>query len=104
MQIFGILASIMFISLLQNIKLISRFLLFINKYSLQIYLLHTIFTAGIRIILLRLSIHNWVLHVIIGTVCGIVFSVLTAIIASKVKFFNFFFFPTKYLKLRKDEN
>lgn len=95
MFLLGIYASILFISILQNCKVISRFLDFINKYSFQIYLLHTIFTAGSRIILLRLNITEWWIHVPIGTVCGIVFSVFAAIIAKKVGFLNFFFFPTK---------
>ena len=89
---------ILFISMLQNCKLIARFLSFMNKYSFQIYLLHTIFTAGIRIVLVRLSITQWWIHVPVGTICGIAFSVLAAIIAKKVKFLNFFFFPTKAFK------
>ena len=88
MTLFGIYASIMFISLLQNLSVVSKFLLFMNKYSLQIYLLHTIFTAGIRIILMRLSITSWVIHIIVGTLCGIVFSVLAAVIAKKTKILN----------------
>ena len=95
MILFGIYASILFISMLQSCKLIAKFLDFVNKYSFQIYLLHTIFTAGIRIILLRMNITQWWIHVPVGTVCGIVFSVLAAIIAKKVRFLNFFFFPTK---------
>lgn len=104
MILFGIYSSILFISLIQNVKFISRFLLFINKYSLQIYLLHTIFTAGIRIILIRFSITNWVLHVIIGTVCGIFFSVLVSVITKKIRFLNFFFFPTKTIKELKEKS
>ena len=95
MILFGIYSSIMFISIIQNLKLISHFLDFLSKYSFQIYLLHTIFTAGIRIILLRMNIAQWWIHVILGTVCGLVFSVLAALIAKKVKFLNFFFFPAK---------
>ncbi|MBR5614381.1 MAG: acyltransferase [Clostridia bacterium] len=95
MILFGIYSSIMFISIIQDLKLISHFLDFVNKYSFQIYLLHTIFTAGIRIILLRMNIAQWWIHVILGTVCGLVFSVLAAVIAKKVNFLNFFFFPTK---------
>ena len=95
MILFGIYASILFISMLQSCKLIAKFLDFVNKYSFQIYLLHTIFTAGIRIVLLRMNITQWWIHVPVGTVCGIVFSVLAAIIAKKVRFLNFFFFPTK---------
>jgi hypothetical protein len=101
MVLIGIYASIMLISMLQNFKWVGAFLGFMNKYSLQIYLLHTIFTAGIRIILMRMSITGWWLHIVAGTVGGIVFSVLVAKIAKRVKFFNFFFFPAKVYKLKK---
>ena len=40
-------------------------------------------------------------HVIVGTVCGLVFPVLAADIAKKVRFFNFFFFPAKAYPLKK---
>lgn len=103
MQLFGIYASIMFISLLQDYKPIACFLKFMNKYSFQTYLLHTIFTAGIRIILLRINITQWWIHVLLGTVYGIVFSVLAAKIAKKLKFLNFFFFPAVALE-QKGEN
>lgn len=101
MILFGIYSSIMLISVLQSCKPVARFLDFVNKYSFQIYLLHTIFTAGIRIILLRINVVNWWSHVLLGTVCGLVFSVLAAVIAGKVKFLNFFFFPAKVYPLKK---
>ena len=104
MILFGIYSSIMFISILQNCKAIAHFLDFVNKYSFQIYLLHTIFTAGIRIILLRSNISQWWIHVLLGTACGLVFSVLAAKIAKKVKCLNFFFFPSKAYMLKKEEN
>ncbi len=106
MLLFGIYSSIMLISLLQNIKPVHRFLLFTNKYSLQIYLLHTIFTAGIRIVLVNLGVFQWWIHVVLGTTCGIVFSVLAAVIAKKTKVLDFFFFPVKtynYLKSAKEK-
>ena len=102
MILFGICSSIVFVSMLQSLKPVSRFLDFINKYSFQIYLLHTIFTAGIRIILLRMNITQWWSHVILGTVCGLVFSVLAAKIAKKSKFLNFFFFPAKVCTLKTE--
>lgn len=101
MLLFGIYASVLLISMIQACKPIARFLDFMNRYSFQIYLLHTIFTAGSRIILLRLHITQWWIHVPVGTVFGIVFSVLAAIIAKKVRFLNFFFFPTKVLHSKK---
>ncbi len=102
MILFGIYSSIMFISMLQCCKSVSRFLDFVNKYSFQIYLLHTIFTAGIRIILLRMNIAQWWIHVLLGTICGLLFSVLAAVIAKKVKFLDFFFFPAKAYTLKKE--
>jgi peptidoglycan/LPS O-acetylase OafA/YrhL len=101
MILFGIYSSIMFISILQNCKAMARFLDFVNKYSFQIYLLHTIFTAGTRIILLRLNITQWWIHILLGTVLGLAFSVLAAVIAKKVKCLNFFFFPSKAYILKK---
>lgn len=95
MLLFGIYASILFISLVHQCKPVGRFLDFMNRYSFQTYLLHTIFTAGIRIVLLRIGVGQWWIHVLLGTAFGIACSVLAAQIARKVKFLNFFFFPTK---------
>ncbi len=103
MILFGIYSSIMFVYVIQSFKLIARFLNYVNKYSFQIYLLHTIFTAGIRIILLRMNIAQWWIHILMGTACGLAFSVLVAVIAKKVKFLNFFFFPAKIIGY-KDKN
>ena len=102
MILFGIYSSIMFISILQSCKAMARFLDFVNKYSFQIYLLHTIFTAGTRIILLRLNITQWWIHILLGTAIGLAFSVLAAVIAKKVKCLNFFFFPAKAYALKKE--
>ena len=101
MIVLGIGSSIALISILQKYTLIRRFLDFMNKYSFQIYLLHTIFTAGLRIVLMRMHITSWWIHILIGTVGGIVFSVLAAEIARRIPFLNFFFFPTKYLYTKK---
>lgn len=98
MLLLGIWSSILLISLLQDVKPISRFLTFVNRYSFQIYLLHTIFTAGTRILLLRLGIAQWYLHVLLGTVLGLACSVVAAELANRIPFLNFFFFPTKKRK------
>ena len=101
MLLFGICASISLISVLQNCTPVARFLDFMNRYSFQTYLLHTIFTAGIRIILLRLGVGQWWIHVLLGTAFGITCSVLAAKIAKKATVLNWFFFPTKLHKQGK---
>lgn len=100
MILLGIYASVMLISQLQNSKVISAFLTFMNKYSFQIYLLHTIFTAGTRIVLLHFNIMSWWIHVLLGSVLGIVCSVVVAEIAKRVWFLDFFFFPTKSRRMK----
>ena len=104
MLIFGIYASIMLISLLQNIKKCAVFLDFMNKYSFQTYLLHTIFTAGIRVILLKIGITQWYIHVLAGVEAGIIFPVMAAMLAQKTKVLNIFFFPEKTYKILKQKN
>ena len=94
----GICSSIAFISIVTKIGIVAKFLDFINKYSFQIYLLHTIFTAGIRIVLMRLNINQWYIHLVAGCICGLVCSVIAAIIAEKIKVLNICFFPSKVLK------
>ena len=103
MILFGIYASVSFISMFQSIKPVSQFLDFVNKYSFQIYLLHTIFTAGIRIVMVRVNITQWWIHIVGGTIFGLVCSVLVAEIAKKTKFLNFFFFPTQTYKCIKEK-
>ncbi len=98
MILFGIYASIMFMSLIGDYKPISSFLMFVNRYSFQIYLLHTIFTAGIRIILLKINITQWWIHILLGTLGGLAFSVLASFVANRIKFLNFVFFPIKTIK------
>ena len=80
-----------------------RLLDFVNRYSFQIYLLHTIFTAGVRIVLLRIGVELWWLHVLLGTVFGLACPVAAAVIAKKVSFLNFFFFPSKAYPLHKSK-
>ena len=98
MMLMGIYSSILFISLLENIKPVAAFWDFMNKYSFQTYLLHTIFTAGIRIVLLRMGIAQWWLHILAGCIGGIVFSTLAAVISNKLKLTDILFFPTKTYK------
>ena len=41
---------------------------FLSKYTFPIYLMHTIFSAGIRIVLLKLNFNNFYIHFILGLV------------------------------------
>ena len=69
-----------------------------KKYTFQIFLMHTIFAAGARIIMYRFNIMNFWIHLIIGLIVSIYIPVLVSIISNKIKFTNFFFYPIKTIE------
>lgn len=102
-EIFAVLGIYLCLKIFLNIKK-SRFLDTIKKYTFQIYLLHTILGAGIRILLLKIGIQNYILHIVLGFIASIYIPVLISIICEKTKYLNFFFFPIKTIKQIKRSN
>ena len=94
---FGISGTYMVMNLFENLDNIDLFKSF-KKYIFQIFLLHTIFAAGIRIVLLKLGIENYIIHIIFGMIFSIYLPVLVSIICEKMIYPNFFFYPLKTLE------
>jgi len=86
------------IGLTKNKATITGPMKYIAKYMLQIYLLHTICAAGIRIILLKIGITHIVPHFVFGIVFSFIIPMACAMVAERIKFLNIFFFPTKSVK------
>ncbi|WP_026497692.1 acyltransferase family protein [Butyrivibrio sp. WCD2001] len=97
-QVLGIAASISIISIFMCNNNIKSFLLFIAKYSFPIYLLHTIFTAGFRVVLKKCGITMYSVHLIIGLLAGIICPIIIAKITNTNAFLDFFFYPSKSIK------
>lgn len=72
---------------------------FLSKYTFPIFLLHTIFAAPVRIILIKIGIVNTFIHVMVGGIVSFVVPVIFAKIAEQFKGVNFFMYPTKYMKI-----
>lgn len=73
---------------------------FIKKYKdyyLPIFLLHTIYASAFRIILLKCSIYNLGVHIIIGLVASVLLPIITYNISKKNWFLLFIFEPYKGL-------
>lgn len=104
LSVLGIIASIVSISLINNNEIVDRLLLELNKYSFPIYLLYTIFTAGIRITLLKLGIDNYWIHVLLGTTGGIGNPIIGMNVIKNYDFLLFIFYPVKVLKDIKYSN
>jgi hypothetical protein len=65
------------------------------RYMMQIYLLHTLFAAGVRIMLMKLGVMNAPLHVTLGFAASFVGPVICAWIAERTKVLNIVFFPSR---------
>lgn len=93
--VLGIFASVCFIDIISNLSPVQRTLDFICKYSFQIYLLHTFFTAAARIALYRFGITSYILNVAVGLAVGLIFPVIIGKAASRTPYLNWLFFPTR---------
>lgn len=68
------------------------------KYTMPIFLMHTLFAAPLRSVLMKVGIENAVIHVVLGL--GISFSgpIMAAWIMKKTKWLEFFLYPNKIIK------
>ncbi|MBR0408805.1 MAG: acyltransferase [Clostridia bacterium] len=98
----GIIASITLVSLLVQKAPAERFLLFICRYNFPIYLMHTVITAGIRIVLLRVGVHSYAVHVALGMLLGVALPIAAAKVMDKMVWPNLVLYPTQtFKKLKK---
>lgn len=72
---------------------------FLAEYTLPIFLMHTLFAAPMRIILLKAGIRNLIVHTAIGIGISFAGPIVTAEIMARVGRLDFFLYPNKYLKI-----
>lgn len=76
---------------------------FLTSYTMEIFLMHTIFAAFIRIFLLKLNITNSFIHILCGLIASICFPILVAKIIKKSDILIFLIYPNKVLKRRSNK-
>lgn len=69
----------------------------IAKYNLPIFLMHTIFAAGFRGILMKLGITSEIIHISLGLTASFICPIIAAYIMSKIIFLDIFLYPSKYI-------
>lgn len=70
---------------------------FLAKYTMPIFLMHTLFAAPLRSMLLKIGISNAVLHVLLGLGISFVGPIIAAWVMKKTKWLEFFLYPNKFL-------
>ena len=75
------------------------FMDFIAKYTMQIFLMHTLFAAPLRAVLLKIGITSALIHVILGLAISFAGPIIAAWIMKKTKWLEFFLYPNKFVKI-----
>ena len=71
---------------------------FLAKYTMPIFLMHTLFAAPLRSILMKIGIENAVIHVVLGLVISFAGPIIAAWIMKKTKWLEFFIYPNKFIR------
>ena len=71
---------------------------FLAKYTMPIFLLHTLFAAPLRSVLLKIGITNAEVHVVLGLGISFAGPIIAAWIMKKTKWLEFFLYPNKIIK------
>ena len=71
---------------------------FLAKYTMPIFLMHTLFAAPMRLVLLKIGEEKVTVHVVLGL--GISFGgpIIAAWIMKKMKWLEFFLYPNKFIR------
>lgn len=80
-----------------------KVLRWMSDYIMPVFLMHTIFAACIRNVLLNLGVTNAVVHVAAGLTVSFVCPVLVGVILKKLKWAEFILYPAKFMKFGQEE-
>lgn len=69
-------------------------------YTLPIFVMHTIFAASLRSLLLKVGVTNWLVHMILGIGISFAGPIIATAIMKRFKWMEFFLYPGKILKLK----
>ena len=76
----------------------SRGMDFLAKYTMPIFLMHTLFAAPMRSVLLKMGIENASIHVVLGLGISFAGPIIAAWIMKKTKWLEFFLYPNKFIR------
>lgn len=100
--IMGLLACVAVILMVADFEeKFGRGMDFLAKYTMPIFLMHTLFAAPMRSVLLKVGIENAVIHVVLGLGISFAGPIIAAWIMKKTKWLEFFLYPNKALKRKE---
>ena len=101
MGVFGC-ASVLLVAL--TMKSSSKLTGFLSKYTFPVFLMHTIFAAGLRTVLFKFDISNSIIHIVLGLGISFLGPIVVADVLAKLKYPEFFIYPNKFLRIGRNKN
>lgn len=80
----------------------NKVLNFLSKYTMPIFLMHTLFAAPVRIVLVKIGVTSLPVHIAAGLIASFALPILAAMIMERLKL-DILYNPTKYC-LKKSKN
>lgn len=102
--ILGVIACISTLIVAINIQqsgFFAKIAKLLSVYTFPVFLMHTMFAASLRSVLIKLNVHSVPIHIVFGLIFAFVGPVIVAWIMSKIKYIDFLLYPGKYIKFRK---
>ena len=72
---------------------------FLAKYTMPIFLMHTLFAAPLRAVLMKMGVGNAIIHVVLGLGISFAGPIVAAWVMKKTKWLEFFLYPNKFIRL-----
>ena len=99
--VMGLLACVAVIMMVAGFEeKFGRGMEFIAKYTMPIFLMHTLFAAPLRSVLIKIGIESAVIHVVLGLGISFAGPIMAAWVMKKRKWLEFFLYPNKFVKIR----
>ena len=70
------------------------------KYTMPVFLMHTLFAAPLRTVLFKIGIQNAAIHVLLGIAISFIGPMIAAVIIEKSRWLEFFLYPGKVIKMK----
>lgn len=68
-------------------------------WTMPVYLMHTIFAAGLRVVLIKLGVTSALIHIPLGLAIGFIGPVIAIIVMERLKPLDFLVYPNRYIKI-----
>ena len=101
MGLLGCFATILFIIKFEKYLTGNQAVSIMTKYTFPVFLMHTIFAAGFRGVLVKVGVTNAVVHIVCGITVSIICPTVVAFVMSKMKWPEFLLYPNKFIKVGK---